>query len=75
VPFGFGRGRDSTKITSKSRAGRGRKKGGCGRDAPPANCICPQCGLMAPREPGIPCFQRKCPQCGSFMARQFMKIE
>ncbi|MBZ5580737.1 MAG: hypothetical protein LAQ30_00780, partial [Acidobacteriia bacterium] len=35
----------------------------------------PQCGLTLPCEPGVPCFQRKCPQCGSFMARQFLRIE
>ena len=31
--------------------------------------VCPQCGTKAPRERGVPCFQQKCPKCGSTMAR------
>lgn len=36
---------------------------------PSAEAVCPQCGAKAPHEPGIPCFQQKCPKCGSTMAR------
>jgi hypothetical protein len=75
MPFGFGKVCGSAKMTTEGRAGRRKWKGGCGHGGPPVNCICPQCGLMVPHEPGTPCFQRKCPQCGSFMARQFIKIE
>jgi hypothetical protein len=75
VPFGFGKGRGSAKMIKQGRAGKRRGMGGFGQGGPPTNCICPQCSLVVPHEPGIPCFQRKCPQCGSFMARQFLKIE
>jgi hypothetical protein len=73
MPFGFGRGRRSTGMNKQDRSGKGM--GGLGHGGPPTNCICPQCGLVVPHEPGIPCYQRKCPQCGSLMARQFIKIE
>jgi hypothetical protein len=72
VRFGFGKGRSSDKTVGRGKFGPGR---GMGRGGPPTDCVCPQCGLVTPREPGIPCFQRICPQCGSFMARQFLKIE
>jgi len=66
---------------------RGRRRGSWGRDGCfrssrgsenivrsglPANCICPKCGLVMPHQRGIPCFQTKCPQCSSPMARQFL---
>jgi len=75
VPFGFAGKKGSGGGEKCGRVGRGRETGGCRRGGSPTNCICPQCGIVVPREPGIPCFQRKCPQCGSFMARQFLKIE
>lgn len=67
--LGFGR---------KGGKGRGIKGGrgsedGSGAGGSPTNCVCPACGLVMPREPGIPCFQRRCPTCGSPMARQFLK--
>jgi len=62
MPFGFGRGR-------RKRWGRGF--GGRGPGGPPTNCICPKCGFIMPHQQGIPCFQTKCPRCGSPMTRQF----
>jgi hypothetical protein len=75
MSFGFGRRRGTARIIKQGSTGQGRGAGGCGHGGPPTNCICPQCGLVVPREPGVPCFQKKCPQCGSSMARQFLKIE
>ncbi|OQB78203.1 MAG: hypothetical protein BWX92_00363 [Deltaproteobacteria bacterium ADurb.Bin135] len=76
MPFGFGKGRrGADKTGGMSSSGSGRGYGRWGHGGPPTECVCPQCGLVAPREPGVPCFQRRCPQCGSFMARQFLKIE
>ena len=35
------------------------------------NCICPACNTKVPHKKGTPCFQTKCPDCGSSMLRQF----
>jgi len=52
----------------------GRKFGWRGRMGgkglgPGGECVCPKCGHKVPHQRGVPCFQRKCPECGSFMAR------
>jgi len=36
---------------------------------PGGECVCPKCEHRVPHQRGVPCFQRKCPKCGSFMAR------
>lgn len=46
---------------------RGRM-GGYGL-GPGGECICPRCGYRIPHTTAIPCFQIRCPQCGSFMTR------
>lgn len=66
MPFGFGRGRGRGR---GFRGGRGR--GGFGPEMPPTNCICPNCGMIIPHQPAVPCFRKKCPRCGSPMTRQF----
>lgn len=33
-------------------------------------CLCPRCGHREPREPGVPCVKRPCPDCGTAMVRQ-----
>ncbi len=30
-------------------------------------CRCPGCGWGGPQEPSVPCFKRRCPQCGSIL--------
>ena len=75
MPFGFGKG--------GRRGGWGRGRGFRGERSPenfgpggfPSNCICPRCGLKEPHKPGIPCFQTKCPRCGSPMTRTFPREE
>jgi predicted Fe-Mo cluster-binding NifX family protein len=51
--------------------GRGRGRGrGCGAGVGPGgHCFCPGCGTTVPHQPGVPCFQVKCPKCGTTMRR------
>ena len=67
---GNGPGRDA-------RMGKGQGRGqGLGRMGGPSAagtggaCICPKCGHREPHERGLPCTDRKCPQCGSMMIRE-----
>jgi len=56
---GFGRGEGF---------GRGRMGGFAA--GPVGNCICPKCGYKEAHQVGIPCYQKKCPKCGSPMIRR-----
>jgi hypothetical protein len=47
--------------------GRGRRGGRA--LGPGGECLCPKCGTKTPHELGTPCFEQKCPQCGSAMTR------
>ena len=49
------------------RSGRGRGPLAAGPDG---YCVCPQCGQREPHQRGVPCFERKCPNCGALMVRQ-----
>jgi len=69
MAFGFRRGR------RRGGPGRGRGPEDFGPGGFPSNCICPNCGLIVPHERGIPCFQTKCPRCGSPMTRKFSNEE
>ncbi|MEA3248557.1 MAG: DUF134 domain-containing protein [Nanoarchaeota archaeon] len=52
--------------------GRGRGQGRMGGVAagPGGECICPKCGARTMHQVGIPCYQQKCPKCGSPMTRE-----
>jgi uncharacterized membrane protein YgcG len=61
---GGGRGRGG----GGGRRGRGRMGGfavGAG-----GSCMCPSCGYTEPHKLGAPCFQQKCPKCGTPMTRK-----
>jgi predicted DNA-binding protein (UPF0251 family) len=64
VGFGRGAGRG---------AGRGRGRGGGPFAAGPGGtCVCtnPECKYEMPHQAGVPCYQQKCPKCGSPMIRK-----
>lgn len=69
MPIRFGRrggGLGHELTQGRRRFGRSF---GAGR---PENCICPVCKTIFPHQPGRPCFQSRCPKCGTFLVRQFV---
>jgi ribosomal protein S27E len=36
---------------------------------PGGDCVCPGCGQRAPHQPGTPCTEVKCSNCGTAMLR------
>jgi len=52
-------------------AGRGGGRGRMGGFAagPGGVCVCPKCGYKEQHQVGMPCYQKKCPKCGSPMTR------
>jgi len=50
----------------RRRSGRGRGTAGAG---PGGFCQCPKCGTQVPHQFAQPCFEFKCPQCGTPMVR------
>ena len=57
------------------QSGRGSGMGqGMGRMGgfglgPAGECVCPKCGYKAPHQRAVPCYQQKCPKCGTAMTR------
>jgi hypothetical protein len=64
---GQGGGQGSGAAGAGSRRGR---MGGMRQNAGPGGtCVCPNCGANLPHQQGNPCYQQKCPQCGTMMIR------
>jgi hypothetical protein len=56
-------------------AGRGRRPrhglgGGPKAAGPGGNCVCPSCGKKVAHKAGVPCYDEKCPGCGTQMIRE-----
>jgi len=67
MALGFGRGGGF----GRGRGGRGRM-GGDFAAGPGGTCVCtnPDCKHEVPHQAGVPCYQMKCPKCGSPMIRK-----
>ena len=50
--------------------GAGRGRGGRFGAGPGGFCICPNCGEKTAHEMGSPCYEQKCPKCGTAMIRE-----
>lgn len=61
---------DQKELCASGRPGYGRGRGyqaGLGLERV---CFCPKCGFRKPHEPGVPCQEEHCPQCGSALIRE-----
>ena len=62
---GYGRGMGYGRGTGYGRGGGG----GFGL-GPSGYCVCPKCGKRVTHQRGVPCYQQKCPVCGTLMVRE-----
>jgi hypothetical protein len=61
---GSGRGGGRGQGQGPGRMG-GSKAAGLG-----GKCICPNCGHKVPHQAGKPCYDVRCPKCGTDMTRE-----
>ena len=64
----FGRGRGGGRGLGR-KGGRGRM-GGPSAAGPGGKCVCPDCGRKVDHVAGQPCYDHKCPKCGTAMTRE-----
>ena len=67
-PKGMGPG--TGRGAGRGAGGRGSMGGNRAGAGPVGECICPQCGAIAPHQAGVPCYQVHCPKCGQQMMRK-----
>lgn len=52
------------------RGGGGRARMGGQGLGSGGSCVCPKCGAKAEHQVGAPCYDIKCPKCGTNMVRE-----
>ena len=67
--LGRGQGRGQGMGQGRGGGGRGRGRGGGSGLGPGGECICPNCNYKAPHQLGVPCYNQRCPKCGTLMTR------
>jgi len=72
MPRYYGTGSRAQRLGASARMGRvgGRGQGGGFKAGPGGYCVCPNCGQKEPHQLMQPCYQVRCPQCGSPMTRE-----
>ncbi len=65
-----GKGPGTGRGTGAGGGGRGRMGGDKPGSGPGGNCVCTGCGTTVAHTRGVPCFSRKCPNCGARMTKQ-----
>ncbi|MBN1582131.1 MAG: hypothetical protein JXA89_15615 [Anaerolineae bacterium] len=70
--MGRGRGSGSRRGSGAGRgSGQGSgRMGGPNAAGPGGTCVCPSCGERKSHTVGVPCYQVKCPKCGTQMIRE-----
>ncbi len=61
-----GRSMDAGRATGSAVPRMGGNRAGAG---PGGQCVCPSCGTKVAHRIGVPCYQARCPECGSSMVR------
>lgn len=56
-------------LTRRGDSMKGRGRMGGSAEGPSGECVCEKCGHKVSHERGVPCYQRKCPECGAAMTR------
>ncbi|MBN1893856.1 hypothetical protein JW906_05155 [bacterium] len=64
-PFGQGAGTGRGMGRRGTGFGKGQRPGA----GPGGQCVCPKCGARVAHQPGVPCTEMLCPQCGQAMTR------
>ena len=64
-----GQGQGGGRGQGPGAMGTGRGRGGGSALGPGGFCGCPKCGYEQTHQLGIPCYEQKCPECGSQMVR------
>jgi hypothetical protein len=64
-----GGGPGSGRGVGRGGRGGGRMGGTRPGAGPGGECVCPSCGHTLSHQAGVPCYDVKCPKCGTPMVR------